>query len=247
MWVREASSPFYASKEELAEDVIVVLREELQALIEAGADFVQFDEPVLTELVFADGRTRTFMCAALAARRDPAEELEFAVSVINRVLDGMPDVRIGLHICRGNWSTREDTLLSGSYAPLAPYLRRMQVQQLVLEYATPRAGDFVPIGGKEVGLGVVNPRILDVETDEMIAGRVREVLRHVPASQIFLNPDCGFGTFSARPVNTAEIATRKLQAMVSAARALRRSVDLDHSGAPCDRRNATVRAAPLMS
>ena len=42
----------------------------------AGADFVQFDEPVLTELAFAPGRTRTFMCAALAARRDPAEELE---------------------------------------------------------------------------------------------------------------------------------------------------------------------------
>ncbi len=89
MWVPEVTSRFYASREELADDVVTILREELAELIEAGADFVQFDEPVLTELVFADGRTRMFMCAALAARKDPAEELEFAVSIINRVLQGM--------------------------------------------------------------------------------------------------------------------------------------------------------------
>ena len=69
------------SKEALAEDVVAVLRAELAELAAEGADFVQFDEPVLTELAFAPGSTRTFMCAALAARRDPAEELELAVSL----------------------------------------------------------------------------------------------------------------------------------------------------------------------
>ena len=59
----------------------------MSALAAEGADFVQLDEPVLTELAFAPGRTRTFMCAALAARKDPAEELEFAVSLINRVVE----------------------------------------------------------------------------------------------------------------------------------------------------------------
>ena len=77
------------TKEDLAEDVVALLRAELAELAAEGADFVQFDEPVLTELAFAPGRTRTFMCAALAARRDPAEELELAVSLINRVVDGV--------------------------------------------------------------------------------------------------------------------------------------------------------------
>jgi 5-methyltetrahydropteroyltriglutamate--homocysteine methyltransferase len=140
MFVPEATSAFYRTKEALAEDVAALLRAELAELAAEGAGFVQFDEPVLTEVAFAPGRTRTFMCAALAARRDPAEELEFAVSLINRVVEGVRGVRIGVHVCRGNWSRDETTLLSGGYEPLAPYLERLDVAQLVLEYATDRAG-----------------------------------------------------------------------------------------------------------
>jgi len=136
MWVKEVSREAYASKEELGEDVVRVMREELGDLVAAGADFIQFDEPVLTELVFTQGQVRTFMCAALAARKDPAEELELAVHLMRRVLEGFEGVRIGLHICRGNWSQDESTLLRGNYQPLAPYLERMPVRQLVLEYAT---------------------------------------------------------------------------------------------------------------
>ncbi|OFV94863.1 MAG: vitamin-B12 independent methionine synthase [Acidobacteria bacterium RIFCSPLOWO2_02_FULL_61_28] len=222
MWVKEVSRAVYPSKEDLAEDVVAVLRQEAFALRDAGVDFIQFDEPVLTELVFTQGQTRTFMCAALAARKDPAEELEFAVALINRVVAGLDGVRTGLHICRGNWSQREETLLSGSYHPLLPYLARINVQQLVLEYATPRAGELLPVTGKELGLGVVNPRTADVEAVEGIVERVREALRLLPPENIFLNPDCGFGTFSRRPMNSLEIATKKLEAMVEAATVLRR-------------------------
>ena len=143
MYLSALSSDAYPTKEDLAEDVVRVLREEIEELIYEGADFIQFDEPVLTELVFTQGQTRTFMCAALATRKDPTEELEFAVSLINRVLEDIDDVRTGLHICRGNWSQDESTLLRGSYHPLASYLEQMNVQQLVLEYATERAGDIL--------------------------------------------------------------------------------------------------------
>jgi 5-methyltetrahydropteroyltriglutamate--homocysteine methyltransferase len=221
MFVSELTGAFYQTKEALAEDVVAVLRAELAELAAEGADFVQFDEPVLTEVAFAPGRTRTFMCAALAARRDPAEELELAVSLINRVVEGVRDLRIGVHVCRGNWSRDETTLLSGGYQPLAPYLERLDVAQLVLEYATDRAGALMPFGGKELGVGVVNPRSDTVESIEAIRGVVEEALRFYTPSQIFLNPDCGFGTFSNRPMNTWEIAAAKVGAMVAAARELR--------------------------
>src|SRR4029077_17576141 len=120
---------YYADKEALASDVVAIVRAELDDLRSAGAAFVQFDEPVLTEDACAPGRTRTFMCAALAARKDPAEELEFAVSLINQVVSGMEGLRIGLHICRGNGSRDERTLLSGGYHALQPYLERLQVTQ----------------------------------------------------------------------------------------------------------------------
>ena len=118
MWVKEVTRSVYSTKEELSEDVVRILREECRELRDAGADFIQLDEPVLTELVFTQGQTLTFMCAVLAARKDPAEELELAVDLINRVVDGLDGVRFGLHICRGNWSRQEATLLQGSYYPL---------------------------------------------------------------------------------------------------------------------------------
>jgi 5-methyltetrahydropteroyltriglutamate--homocysteine methyltransferase len=169
------------------------------------------------------------MCAALAARHDPAEELEFATSLINRVVDGLEGVRIGLHICRGNWSQNEDVLLKGSYYPLLPYLKRMNVQQFVLEFATPRAGALEAVAelleDRELGLGVVNPRTPEIEPPEQILARAREALRYVPPERLFLNPDCGFGTFAQRPLNTPEIATQKLASIVRAATMLRAAAE----------------------
>jgi 5-methyltetrahydropteroyltriglutamate--homocysteine methyltransferase len=225
MWVRELSRDFYASKEALGDAVVAILGEEIERLARAGADFIQLDEPVLTELVFTQGRTRTFMCASLAARKDPQEELEFAVSLLERILARAGDTRTGLHVCRGNWSRDESTLLSGTYAPLVPWLERVPVTQLVLEYATPRAGRIVSPGEKELGLGVVNPRTDEIETPRDIVGRVREALERVEASRIFLNPDCGFGTFASRPMNGPEVAGLKLAAMAEAARMLREEFD----------------------
>jgi 5-methyltetrahydropteroyltriglutamate--homocysteine methyltransferase len=221
MYVPEVSRLSYPTKEDLAEDVVALLRTELAALNAEGVDFVQFDEPVLTELAFAPGRTRTFMCAALAARKDPAEELELAVSLINRVVEGFGHTRLGVHVCRGNWSRDESTLLSGRYQPLAAYLERLNVAQLVLEYATDRAGDLMAFGDKELGLGVVNPRTDAVESIESICAAIEDALRLYPADRIFLNPDCGFATFSNRPMNLTTVATAKMRAMVAAARALR--------------------------
>lgn len=221
MFVPEVTRDAYATKEDLAEDVVRLLRDELEALARAGAEFVQLDEPVLTELAFSSGHTRTFMCAALAAHKDPAEELDFAVSLINRVVEGFTGVRLGVHVCRGNWSRNEDTLLRGGYHPLVPYLTRLHVSQLVLEYATDRAGALLPFDGKEIGLGVVNPRTDAVETPAEIRQAIEAALKLYPAEKIFLNPDCGFATFSRRPMSSTAIAAAKLSAMTEAARTLR--------------------------
>jgi 5-methyltetrahydropteroyltriglutamate--homocysteine methyltransferase len=221
MFVAGVTTAAYPSKEDLAEDIVRLLAEEVQMLVEGGAAFIQLDEPVLTELAFAPGNTRMFMCAALAARRDPAEELEFAVSLINRTVATTTGTRVGVHVCRGNWSRDERTLLRGAYSPLAPYLERLAVPQLVLEYATDRAGDLVAFSGKELGLGVVNPRTDTVEQSDQIVRAVERALRIYPMDKLFLNPDCGFGTFSMRPVNSSDVAAAKLRAIAAAARLLR--------------------------
>ncbi len=226
MWVKRLSADTYPTKESLGADVVAVLREELIALRDAGADFVQFDEPVLSEVAFAGPHaTHSFMCAALSEKASPESELEFAVELINQVVDGVEGIRTGLHVCRGNWSRDESVLLAGPYDALVPYFSRMKVTQLVLEYATERAGSFAPLaalpGDKELGLGLVNPRTSEIEPVEQLVARVRELLRYRPAESIFLNPDCGFGTFADRPINTLTVAQQKLARLSEAARQLR--------------------------
>jgi 5-methyltetrahydropteroyltriglutamate--homocysteine methyltransferase len=151
--------------------------------------------------------------------------LEYAADLLNRVVEGIDGLRTGIHVCRGNWSRKEDVLLSGDYAPLLPAFGRMRVDQLVLEFATPRAGDLRVIGealsDREIGLGVVNPRTEEVESVASIVERAEEAMAFFPPERIFLNPDCGFGCFSRRCVNDEETAAAKLARIAEAARILR--------------------------
>jgi 5-methyltetrahydropteroyltriglutamate--homocysteine methyltransferase len=136
-------------------------------------------------------------------------------------------VRTGIHICRGNWSRREDVLLTGDYTRLVPALARLRVDQFVLEYATPRAGDIAVVGsalaGREIGLGVVNPRTAEPEPVAEIVARARRALEFFPPERVFLNPDCGFGCFASRCVNDEATAVEKLRRIAAAARILRGS------------------------
>ncbi len=225
-WFEALTSDAYGSQEELADDVVSILRQEIQELANMGVAFIQLDEPTLTQVVYGEESTETFMCAALESRRDPTEELDFALQLMNETVKDLPNrPRIGVHICRGNWSKREDVLLTGNYGPLLPHLMQMDIDQLVLEMATPRAGEVDVFkeyaNEKEIGLGVVNPRTDDVESPEEVISRTKEFLQYFDPEKIFLNPDCGFGTFAERSVNTPETASQKLSAISEAAQTLR--------------------------
>src|SRR5690606_2145370 len=79
-------------------------REELADLLDGGAALVQFDEPVLSEVVFSGAKSkRSFMCGALSESLGPAHELGFAKDLMNAVVDGFDRDRIAVHVCRGNW------------------------------------------------------------------------------------------------------------------------------------------------
>jgi len=225
-WFEGLSDKTYPTREDLAKDIVRILRREVIALKKLGIDFIQLDEPSISQVVYGDEAEQTFMCAALGSRSDPTNELEFAVRLVNEVVDGIDGVKFGVHVCRGNWSRKEDVLLKGNYGPLLPWLMRMNVDQLVLEMATPRAGEIEVFkeyrNEKEIGLGVANPRTDTIEDPKQIVSRVKDFLKYFDPEKIYLNPDCGFGTFAERCVNTPEIAYRKLQTISAAAEILRR-------------------------
>ena len=230
MWLPSLSKKFYNNKEELGEDVIKILKQEIDNLVQAGVDVIQFDEPVLTEVVFSEGKTRSFMCAALSERKDPSEELKFATNLIKSVMDYIKekDVLSSLHVCRGNWSKDESILLSGPYTPLVPLFEETSPDILALEFSTPRAGELDSLLSSEkikensiLALGVINPRTDIIESSQSIIEKTEEALKFLPKEKIWLNPDCGFATFSNRPVSTFEIIEKKLEQLQIAKNALR--------------------------
>lgn len=231
MWLPALSKQYYNSKDSLGEDIIKVLKEEIDSLAKMGIDVIQFDEPVLTEVVFSEGKTRSFMCAALSEKKDPTEELKFATKLIKSVIDYAKEkeILVSLHVCRGNWSRDESILLTGPYTPLLPLFEETLPNILTLEFSTPRAGEISSLFSSTLirdncilGLGVMNPRTDDIEPLEDILNRVEEVMQYIPKERIWLNPDCGFATFANRPVSTMEIIDKKLARLNEAKITLRK-------------------------
>ena len=234
MWLPALSKQYYDSKDSLGEDIIKVLKEEIDSLAKIGIDVIQFDEPVLTEVVFSEGKTRSFMCAALSEKKDPTEELKFATKLIKSVIDYAKEkeILVSLHVCRGNWSRDESILLTGPYTPLLPLFEETLPNILTLEFSTPRAGEISSLLSSDLirenctlGLGVMNPRTDEIEPLEDILSRVEEVLHFLPKERIWLNPDCGFATFANRPVSTMEIIDKKLARLNEAKNTLRQLYD----------------------
>ena len=221
MWLDCLADRPYETRDELARDVVRVLREEAQFLLASGAALVQFDEPVLTEVVHGGQRAgRTFMCGALSERLEPGPELDFAVGLLNEVVRGLPQERLTLHVCRGNWTPDESAALSGGYEPLVDVLKRVDVGGLFLEFATPRAGDMEVLRAlpddRRIGVGVVNPKTANVEPTEMVLQRISRAVDLFGRERLLLTPDCGFATFADNPVSSAQVAEAKLRTIVEA-------------------------------
>ena len=224
MWMECVSDRAYESREHLAEDIVRVLREELHFLLAGGAALVQFDEPVLSEVVFTGPKqARSFMCGALSEKRDAGHELAFAGELINRVVEGLPAERTAIHICRGNWTRDESAALSGDYTPLLPLLKSLHVGTLFLELCTPRAGEMEVLRrlseNYRIGVGIVNQKLERVEPVEEIEARVREAIHMFGSDRVLFTPDCGFATFADNPLASSRIAEEKLAAIVQAVQA----------------------------
>ena len=214
----------------MAKDVVSILKQEIDHLCELGVSVVQFDEPVLTEVIFSHHQTRSFMCAALSEKQDFAAELQFAKSLITQIFEYAKNknIKTALHVCRGNWSKDESVLLRGPYTSLVDLFESALPDILMLEFSTPRAGELSSLLESKIlrqkcilGLGVINPRSDEVETVAQIVQRAEKALNFLPPEQIWLNPDCGFATFSNRPLNGFDIIEAKLKVLNEAKLILR--------------------------
>lgn len=218
MWDKEKSSGAYATREDFVRDCVPILRNEVELLVEAGADIVQIDDPHLC--LFVDPVVRR-------QYDDPDRAADFAVDVVNGVIDGFENqnVKFAEHLCRrAGARARGESGHAGGFEPILGQLNRLKVQHLTMEFTTPGAGDFEVLKNLredfEIGIGCVDVTPGKIDSAEAIAARVRRAAGHIAPERITLNPDCGFAPGSGAVVGIDEAYT-KLRHEAAAARMLR--------------------------
>jgi 5-methyltetrahydropteroyltriglutamate--homocysteine methyltransferase len=161
----------YRGVVDVAERFAEVINAELRGLVDAGADFIQLDEPARGN-VSGQEMARLFNLATQGVR-----------------------ARLAFHICFGNRFGRSRFLRS--YEPYFPGILEARADQFVLEFAGRELAELdlwkTHGAGRELGAGVVDVKGFNPDTPEDVARRIRRVLEVCPAEKLTLNPDCGFG------------------------------------------------------
>jgi 5-methyltetrahydropteroyltriglutamate--homocysteine methyltransferase len=209
----------YKDAAEYFRDLGKVYQGEIADLHRAGCRYVQLDEVALAMLC-----DPALQAKVRAAGGDPDQLVDLYVDAINEAVKGAPaDMAIGVHMCRGNYKGMY--LSEGGYTSIAERLfNRANVSHFLLEFDTPRAGDFVPLQRvpktKGVVLGLVSSKIAALEPMDLLKRRIDEAARHIDVAQLAISPQCGFAsTMGGNPVTEAD-ERAKLRLCVDAARAL---------------------------
>lgn len=206
-WHPEHSRAAYPTVDDFLRDVRDYIREEVvKRLLRLGCDYIQLDAPNYGQ-IYTDAELRAQF---EAEGHDLHANLIADAEIDNSVFEGIRGVTRALHICRGNgpggiWSA------AGGYDVLAPELfpRLTNVDTLLLEYDTPRAGDFSPLRyvlpHTTVVLGLVTTKSGALEDEAMVEQRIQEATRYVPLERLALSPQCGFNSaLEGNPLTPAE-------------------------------------------
>ena len=197
-------------------DLALAFRAEIAALGEAGCRYVQLDEVAVALL--CDPAIRAQVEAAGSA---PDRLVDRYIEAINQAVAGRPaDMVVGVHMCRGNF--KGHYLAAGGYGSVAErFFANTDVDHFLLEYDTPRAGDFAPLRfvpkDKGVVLGLVSTKTPVLEDLDALKRRVDEAARAVDLERLAIGPQCGFAsTVAGNPLSEAD-ERAKLALVVRAA------------------------------
>jgi 5-methyltetrahydropteroyltriglutamate--homocysteine methyltransferase len=191
----------YEDDAALANDLAGLVNEEIEKLVDAGCRYIQIDEP------------------ALATTPD---DHQIVGDCLERIVDEIPEeVRIGLHVCYGD------------YFRIYPEILEFPVDEFDLELAN---GDYEqldvfkkPEFTADLALGVTDVHVAEVESVEEIKDNIKKGLEVVPPERLVVSPDCGVKLLPR------EVAYGKMENMVKAAREVEAELDageIDIEAAP---------------
>jgi 5-methyltetrahydropteroyltriglutamate--homocysteine methyltransferase len=209
----------YADVDRFFADLVAVFAQEIADLVQAGCRYVQLDEIAIALLCDPAIRERV-----AGAGGDPNALVDRYIDAINGAVAACPDeVVVGVHMCRGNF--RGHYLADGGYDAVAErFFARTAANHFLLEYDTPRAGDFAPLRfvpkGKGVVLGLVSSKAPALESVDSLRRRAEEAAGHIDLDRLAISPQCGFASSAAgNPLSEAD-ERAKLRRVVEAAQAI---------------------------
>jgi 5-methyltetrahydropteroyltriglutamate--homocysteine methyltransferase len=190
----------YRDKREIAWALVPLLNQELKAVVAAGATHIQIDEP--------------------SAIDDFVPLPEF-VDMFNQTVEGV-DATIGLHICFGNYLGRP-AVAHRTYEHVAEIFPALHADIIHLEFANRgmwQADIFNRYARPDqyLAAGVIDVKARAIEKPEIVAERIRDVLKHNDPSRVWISADCGF-SMTARWVGR-----EKLRAMVAGTNIVRKEL-----------------------
>jgi 5-methyltetrahydropteroyltriglutamate--homocysteine methyltransferase len=190
---QQAQNDYYDSEEALAMSYAVAVNEEVKDLFTAGADYVQIDEPYM--------------------QAQPEKARQFGIKAVNRALEGVLGTT-AIHLCFGYAALVKNRPSGYSFLP---ELAESRVKQISIETAQSSLDCSVlsNLPGKTIILGVLDLSTHEIETPEIVAGRIRCALPFVSPERLIVAPDCGLKYL---PRN---VAFAKIKAMVGGAELVR--------------------------
>ncbi|MCG7533191.1 cobalamin-independent methionine synthase II family protein [Psychrobium sp. MM17-31] len=207
---------YYPSREAYLEQLAKVMRQEYQAIIDAGLD-LQLDCPDLAlsrHMLFNDLSDDEFL--KIAAQH---------VEALNFALEGIPAEKVRVHICWGNYEGPH--VCDISMDKMFNTLMSVNADQLLFETANPRHGhEWQVFAERKLEIPeskILMPGVIDstsnfVEHPQLVAQRVKQFVDIVGRDRVVASTDCGFGTFAGFGSVAPDIAYAKLQSLVDGAK-----------------------------
>jgi methionine synthase II (cobalamin-independent) len=207
----------YPDMERFFADVIAVYRAEIMDLAAAGCRYVQLDDTNLAYLCDARLRDRV-----KSIGEDPDKLPHLYARLINGAIADRPaDMKITVHLCRGNSLSRGHA--EGGYEPVADAIfNELKIDGFFLEYDDARSGDFAPLrfvpkGNLRIVLGVITSKFGKLEPKDQIKRRIEEASKYMPLDQICLSPQCGFASHTGGNILSEDEQYAKLRHVVELA------------------------------
>jgi 5-methyltetrahydropteroyltriglutamate--homocysteine methyltransferase len=221
----QQSKAIYPDMDAFLADVVKISRQIIRELVEAGCRYIQIDAPGYTAYV-----DKVSLDRMRARGEDPDENMERSIAADNAVIAGFDGVTFGIHLCKGNPRTIDPTTgkvmpqwhREGHYDGIAEQLfAQLKHDRLLLEYDDERSGSFAPLRyvpkQKIVVLGLVTTKRADLESFDLLRRRIDEATQYLPAEQLALSPQCGFGGLDSVSI-PEEDQWRKFERILETAR-----------------------------